>query len=393
MRALLLGVGLQGRAALLDLARSPDVTHILAADQDLDRLQRVAAELPTDTDKVECAQVDARDTTELADLLDSDVDLVLELLPSAFQVPVMELAVARGKHAVSTTYDDGLDRLDEAARKAGVTILPECGLDPGLDLVLSRLAIDQLDAVDELYSYGAGLPERAAATNPLYYKISWNFDDVLKAYNRSARILQDGQVLDVPAERLLAPANRHPVHIDGVGELEAFPNADAVAYAERFGLTDLHATGRYSMRWPGHCELMQQWIDLGFLSERPITVDGADVAPRAFLRDLLGPQLQYGPDERDLAILRVDARGRKANVESRVVYDLVDWRDRETGLLAMNRTVGFTVSVVAQMMLRGDIPRRGVLSPTSDIPGQALLDELRERGVIITQTTGPSPTR
>jgi len=384
MRILLLGVGLQGRAALSDLVRSPDVTSIRTADQDIDRLEACVHKL--DTDKVDCVQADASNPAELSALMSGNIDLVIELLPSALQRTVMKLAVEHGTHAVSTTYDDDLGALDAAAREVGVTIMPESGLDPGLDLVLCRLAIDALDEIHELYSYGAGIPEASATSNPLRYKISWNFDDVLKAYNRPARVLHDGRIVDVPANQLLAPPSLHSVRIDGVGDLEAFPNADALVYADRFGIRDgLRSTGRYSMRWPGHCALLHRMIQLGFLSDEPVHVDDIEVSPRAFLRDHLGPQLQYGPDERDLAILRVDARGRKDGVETRVVYELVDRRDLETGFLAMNRTVGFTASIVAQMILRGDVSTRGVGSPTSDIPGEALLTELRARGVNVSQ--------
>lgn len=382
MRVLLLGVGLQGRAALTDLVRSPDVAHVVAVDQAIDRLARFVDTL--ETTKVACVEADASDPAELSALLSRDVDLAIELLPSAFQTTVVTAAVEHGVHVVSTTYDDGLSSLDAAARDVGVTVMPECGLDPGVDLVLCRLAIDALDDTHELNSYGAGIPERSAANNPLQYKISWNFDDVLKAYNRPARVLRDGQIVDVPADRLLAPAHVHSVHVDGVGDLEAFANADALAYADRFGIRDdLQSTGRYSMRWPGHCALLHALIQMGFLSDEPVDVEGTLIAPRAILRDLLGPQLQYGPTERDLAILRVDARGRKAGVDTSVVYELVDRRDLTTGLLAMNRTVGFTVSVVAQMILRGEIGARGVRSPTVDVPGERLLSELRARGVSV----------
>lgn len=382
MRILLLGVGLQGRAALSDLVHSPDVSHVLAADQAIDRLNRFVETL--DTDMVECAQTDASDANGLDEVLQRDVDLVIELLPSAFQTTVLERAIRHGKHAVSTTYDDGVSALHDTALDADVTIMPESGLDPGLDLVLCRLAIDQLDEVHELYAYGAGIPDESAATNPLRYKISWNFDDVLKAYNRPARVLHNGQIVDVAADDLLAPSSLHSVDIEEVGRLDAFPNADALAYAERFGIRErLRSTGRYSMRWPGHCRLLGQLIDLGFLSDSPIEVEGTQVSPRGFVRDHLGPQLHYGPDERDLAILRVDARGLKDGAQTRIVYDLVDRRDLSTGFLAMNRTVGFTASIVAQMILRGDITARGVLSPTSDIPGEVLLEALQARGVTV----------
>lgn len=391
MRVLLLGVGLQGRAALTDLVRSPDVAQIVAVDQAIDRLARFVDTL--ETTKVECVQADASDPDELSGLLSRDVDLAIELLPSAFQTTVVTAAVEHGAHVVSTTYDDGLSALDADARDADVTVMPECGLDPGLDLVLCRLAIEALDEVHELNSYGAGIPERSAAHNPLGYKISWNFDDVLKAYNRPARLLRDGHVIDVEADELLAPAHVHTVQIDGVGELEAFANADALAYAHRFGIRDdLRSTGRYSMRWPGHCALMHALVQMGFLSDEPVDVEGTPIVPRVVLRDLVGPQMQYGPEERDLAILRVEARGRRDGAETSVVYELVDRRDLTTGLLAMNRTVGFTVSVVAQMILRGEIDSRGVRSPTSDVPGEALLTELETRGVSVRQRAESPPT-
>lgn len=386
MRILLLGVGLQGRAALSDLVQSPEVDYVRAADLDVQRLKAYVDGLRTD--KVQCVSADAGDNDDLRSLLTADIDLVIELLPSAFQRPVAELAVATGKHLVSTTYDDGLHVLDQRARRADVTLMPEIGLDPGLDLVLCRLAVDGLDEVGELYSYGAGIPDASAADNPLRYKVSWNFDDVLKAYNRPARVLRDNRAVDVPAPALLAPSSRHSVHVDGVGDLEAFPNADAVAYAERFGIRDqLRSTGRYSMRWPGHCDLLQSLIQLGLLSDDPIDLEGRAIVPRAFMREALGPKLQYAPHERDLAILRVDARGHKDGEPTQIVYELLDRRDPESGLFAMNRTVGFTVSVVAQMILRGDITRRGVASPTSDVPGEPLLAALGERGVEVTRST------
>ena len=143
------------------------------------------------------------------------------------------------------------------------------------------------------------------------------------------------------------------------------------------------------MRWPGHCAFWKKLVGLGFLNDEPIVVGSVEVAPREFLHSLLEPQLQYGDNERDVVFIRVDARGLKAGRRARIVYDLIDYRDLSTGLMAMNRTVGFTASIGAQMIVRGDIERRGILSPARDVNGDALLGELRKFGVRISRSEEP----
>jgi len=109
------------------------------------------------------------------------------------------------------------------------------------------------------------------------------------------------------------------------------------------------------------------------------------VAPRLFVARLLGPQLRYGTSERDLAILRVQAWGRKGAKERTVTLDLLDRRDLQTGLFAMNRTVGYTASIGAQLILHGDVAAPGLRSPAQDVPVQRLFEELRARGIHVSQ--------
>ena len=141
--------------------------------------------------------------------------------------------------------------------------------------------------------------------------------------------------------------------------------------------------GRYSLRWPGHCAFWDKLVNLGFLDETPVEVETATVSPRQFVHDLLHPQLEYDPDERDAVVVRVEAHGLKAADSRRVTYEMVDRRDTKTGLLAMQRTVGFTASIGAQLLLRGDIRARGLLSPVCDVPAQLFFSELSNRGISV----------
>jgi saccharopine dehydrogenase-like NADP-dependent oxidoreductase len=189
VKILVLGTGLQGRAALYDLMHSPCVTHIIAADVNTHALEQWLARLPRD--KIQVVQVDARDEPQVARLMQR-VDAVIVLLPTTFHVAMARLAIANGIHLINSSYaPPEFQEIGRQAASRGLAILPEFGLDPGIDLVLAGHTIRQFDTVYQFYSYGAGFPEPSAANNPLRYKISWTFDGVLKAYRRDARIVRD----------------------------------------------------------------------------------------------------------------------------------------------------------------------------------------------------------
>jgi saccharopine dehydrogenase-like NADP-dependent oxidoreductase len=382
MNILLLGTGLQGKAALHDLVRSPEVRHVIAADVNIDDLTRYVARL--DTDKVTCVALDVHDRDRVLELM-RQVEAVVVLLPVTFHPLIGELAVSSGIHLVNASYaPPEFQALGREAEAKGLTILPEFGLDPGIDLVLAGQAIREFDAVHEFYSYGGGVPEPRAADNPIRYKISWTFEGVLKSYRRPARVVRDGRVVDIPDTEIFAPEHVHTVDVEGVGRMEAFPNGNVVKYLEAVGISStVRNAGRFATRWPGHCAFWKKLVDLGFLDEEPIRVGGVLVSPRQFVHDLLAPQpqLHYRDDERDLVVVRVDVRGIRDGGWKRVVYQVVDWRDLETGLLAMQRTVGYTASIGVQMVLRGDIRRRGLLSPIKDVPADVFFAELRKRGI------------
>ncbi|MEM4481910.1 MAG: saccharopine dehydrogenase C-terminal domain-containing protein [Desulfurococcaceae archaeon] len=396
-KALLLGVGKQGKAALWDLLKSNIIGEVTAVDisDDAERYEKGLG-----VDKATFIKLDFKETEKISELI-KKADIVVDLSPPQFTFTFIKLAIENGKHIVSTMYAldpsaitdpprysalrEEVRRLDEIAKKRQVTALPEFGLDPGIDLVLTGQAIKELDEVYELYTYGAGIPDpQAASTNPLKYKVTWHFEGVLRAYVRPARIIHEGKVKLVPGDQIFSPEYCREEKVEELGILESYPNGDAAEYAERFELLGkLKFAGRYSMRWPGHCDFWKKLVDLHFLDEEPIRVDSASVSPRKFLAALLEPQLQLKEGERDIALVRVDARGVKGGKYARVVYQLLDYRDLETGFTAMQRTTGFTASVGAQMILRGDISKRGILFPGTDVPLSALQGELEKRGIKI----------
>jgi saccharopine dehydrogenase-like NADP-dependent oxidoreductase len=256
-------------------------------------------------------------------------------------------------------------------------------MDPGMDLVLLGEAIRSLDRVEEIVTYGAGFPEPDAADNPLQYKVTWTFEGVLRSYRRAGRVIRGGQVIDIKETEMFNPEHTHAVELEGLGRLEAFPNGDALKYADLLGIpvAQLRELGRYVLRWPGHCALWKTLVDLQFLDDGPVVVDGVAVDRKRFLAALIEPQIQYAEGEQDVVVVRIDVRGEKGGTAKRVIHQVVDFRDLETGFSAMSRTVGYTASIGAQMIGMGQIAKRGLLSPVNDVPYAAFVEQLTRRRI------------
>lgn len=386
MKVVVLGTGMQGKAALYDLAGGEQVESILAADQDLADLEHYVNAQGL-ADRVDCRGLDANDPADLRRVIAGSPDVVIDLLPVRYNEAVAAAAVERGVHVVNASYrTPALSRLAGQAQALGVAILPEFGLDPGIDLVLLGRALRGFDKVEEILSYGSGIPEPAAATNPIQYKISWTFEGVLRSYHREARLIREGQEVTIPPGEIFDPEQLHTLNIDGLGDLEAYPNGDAVQYVDRLGLAraDIRLAGRYTLRWPGHAAFWRVMSGLGLLDDEPVMVDGLPIDRRRFLAAALEPRLQYAEDERDLVIVRVEVAGQVAGRSHRVGFQVIDRRDPDTGLSAMSRTVGFTASIGAQMLGSGLIQGRGLLSPLDDVPFRSFVRELASRGIEVT---------
>lgn len=386
MKVLLLGVGMQGKAALHDLVQSQEVTEVIAADQNIEALKTYVADRRYDV-KVRCEFVDAEDPDSVEQLMKCGVDVAIDLLPAHVCGRVAKAAVKHRVHLVNAFYAvPEVKDLAAQAESRNVTILPEFGLDPGIDLVMLGEAVRSLDEVEEIWSYGGGIPEPEAAGNPLKYKVTWTFEGVLNSYRRAGKVIRDGTIVHIQDNEMFYPENIHQIDIEGVGRLEAFPNGDAVKYADLLDIAmpKLQALGRYALRWPGHCAFWRTIVDLHLLDSEPVMIDGLAVGRKRFLAAALEPHLQYSADERDMVILRTEVKGKKGNHAHRVVVQMIDRRDLQTGFTAMSRTVGYTASIGAQMIATGKITKRGVLTPVNDIPYLDLKRELAKRGIRVT---------
>jgi len=417
--------------------------RVTVADLDLGLARRRVAGHPCGR----AVRLDIRDEPARASLI-GEADVVVSMLVPAFQPLVAQECVRLGRSLVSTSYRDRAVReLDDEARRRGVLLLSETGLDPGIDHISAMDLLGRVRAaggrIRGFRSYGAGIPAPDAAPNALRYVITWNPRNVVLAGAAGAQYVEGGRIRIVPYPRVFESTWRVPV--DGVGDLEAYPNRDSLSYREAFGLRDTPTMIRATLRWPGFCETWAQIVriglandsiripDLGTRTYRDVTSmfvpgpAGASLESRLghllgvdangpaldrvrglglladertgcsgetaadMLTELLVRKLPLGVGDRDMVLLvheiEVDYPGTMRSAE-RITATLVAFGE-PGGCTAMARTVGMPAAIAATLVARGAMPLVGSHIPTHPAVYEPVLRELRSRGVEFVERVEP----
>jgi lysine 6-dehydrogenase len=265
--------------------------------------------------------------------------------------------------------------LDEEARSAGVSIIPDCGLAPGMVSVLAAHGAGRFDELEEIHIRVGGLP--LIPQPPLNYQIVFSVEGLINEYVEPARVIRDGHIIEVPSmteiEKLsfATPYER----------LEAFQTSGGTSTLPETFFGRVKQLDYKTIRFPGHCEQFKLLMDLGLTSSDEIDVDGTNLKPRGVLRELL---LRHLPaDGPDVVLIRLEFRGRWDGENRTLRYDIIDKFDESTGLSAMMRTTAFPASIIAQMMARGDISQKGAIPQERCVPPQLFIDELAARNIRI----------
>jgi lysine 6-dehydrogenase len=377
MRMLVLGAGLQGSACTYDLLQNPDVKEVRLADLHTGHLEPFLA--PYSGDRLVFTPLDVRDKEAVLALMRQS-DAAMSAIPYYFNYELAELAVEAGVHfsdlGGNTEIVFKQKTLDPAAKKKGITIIPDCGLAPGMVNILAEHGIRQLDTVESVRIFVGGLPQHPEP--PLNYQIVYSLEGVLDYYTTLSWVLRGGKRTQVTALSEI-----EPVRFDGsVGELEGFHTAGGLS-TMAFRYEGKIPTMEYkTLRYPGHAKIMEAIRELGLLELKPVDVKGMKVVPRDLVVAAMGPRLTK-PDAYDLVALRVIAEGTKNGKPKKVGWELVDYYDQEHGISAMERSTGYSLSITGQMQASGEIGKAGVFTPDEAIPAEKYIKELGKRGVMI----------
>ncbi len=374
-----LGAGRQGTATAYDFAVHGRADEVRLADLDLKRASAAAGRLEALTGK-DIATAVRVDVTKGESVLAAlkGVDVFLSAVPYPFNLGIAKAAVKAKASMVDLGGHTETARkqlaFDPQARKAGITIIPECGMGPGANITLAVHAIQMLDKAEEVRVYDGGLPQRPRP--PWNYELTFNVAGLTNEYTGTATFLRGGRLVEVPGL-----SEVEAVDIPPLGRLEAAVTTGGLSTMPWTYRGSLRVLENKTLRYPGHWERIRGFADLGLLSERPITVDGAKVVPRELFHTLFEPQIT--PKEiRDIAVTHVVARGRKDGHPSEAVVDMVDLFDERTGFRAMERVTGWHAAIAAEMIARGEIGP-GAHPVETGIPPDRFVEEARQRGFSI----------
>ena len=379
MKMLVLGAGRMGLGAVHDLAAQPDVTEVTVADYEASRAQDVAARVGSP--KVRAAQIDCNDHAAVVALMRghaSAISCVNYWLNERLARAAIEAGTNFCDLGGNNDVVDAELALDASAKAAGINIVPDCGLAPGMVAVLVAHAAARFDELDAIRIRVGGLPQNPQP--PLDYQLVFSVEGLINEYIERARVIRGGKIVTVDSmtevESLEFP--------EPFGEMEAFQTSGGTSTLPETFLGRVNELDYKTIRYPGHCAKFKTMIDLGLCSSEPMTVDGVAVKPRRVLGDLLVKNLPH--DEPDVVLVRVEVTGRKGGNDQRVRYDIIDRQDEQTGLSAMMRTTAFPASIVALMMARGQTTSKGALPQERCIPPQLFMDELAKRRIDVMES-------
>jgi saccharopine dehydrogenase (NADP+, L-glutamate forming) len=435
MQVLVLGAGLVTRPHVRYLLDAPDLEVTVAS-----RTVRKAQALVEGNPRGRAVALDVNDRAALEELI-QQADLSVSMLPYVYHPTVAELCVKHKKHMVTTSYvKDAMRALDGPAKEAGVILLNEIGVDPGIDHMSAMRVIHRVEAgggkVVSFTSWCGGLPAPEANDNPFGYKFSWSPKGVLLAGRNPARFQKHGQTVEVPGEELFD--HYWPVEISELGEFEGYPNRDSLPYAETYRIHPTDWMFRGTLRNVGWCATLKKISEMGYLEDvlwngtpktwRDLTAQLLDVPPDvdfaqylaeewgmcedskpitdlAWLGlfsdeplpegpntpvDVLTSQMQqkmaYQPGERDMLIMQHEFMAEYPDRKELIKATMIDYGIPH-GDTSMSRTVGLPAAIGVRLILQGEFAGlSGVHVPVIPEIYTPVLEELARLGIGLEET-------
>jgi lysine 6-dehydrogenase len=378
MKILVLGAGKLGTAAAFDLLRYEDIEQVAVADTDAELLDSLQARL--EHRRLETHALDNSDGDAMIEAL-RPYDACVNALGYHTSLEVTRAAIEAGTHLCDLGGGGEVVaqqlKLDTAAFERGITVIPDCGLAPGLTTILAAHGSRRLDEIGAIQIRVGELPLRPV--RPLRLVFPYPMSLLLERYSQRALVIRDGMRLSVePLTEV--EAIEFP---DPFGNLEAFNTAGGLSTLAGTFAGKVRNLDFKSIRYPGHCATIRPLFDLGFFADEPVAVGDAELRPRDVTARILQNLLE--PDGEDAVLMRVTVVGAKFGGRRRLEYELVDRADAAGGLGAAARCAGFTASAVAQMLGAGKIDRHGVVPPERCVPAEELIQQLRQRGLEVVQ--------
>ena len=373
MKFMVLGSGMQGRACAFDLLRNPDTESVLLADSSAENLASAKSWLKTA--KVETVRVDAGDVKRIAELAHGK-DVLISCVPYFFNLELAKAAI----HAKTNFIDLGGNTdivlkelaLTSQAEKAGVTLLPDVGLGPGMLSTIAAHGISQLDKTDEVHLRDGGLPQKPRP--PMNYLLTFSEHGLINEYVEDAYAIRDYKRVKVPGL-----SEVEEIDVPTLGRCEAAHASGGLSTLAHTYEGKIRTMDNKLIRYPGHIGIINAMNAMGFFSTEKIALSGGSLKPRDLSAKLFRQHFER-PADKDLVIIHSTVRGIKDGRRAEVVYDMLDYYDDKKKMTAMMRTTGFPAAIVAQMLASKVINKPGAFPVELGIPPEPFFAEMDKRG-------------
>lgn len=383
MKILVLGCGAQGSAAAFHLAEKAEVERLVVADLVVDSPPRFLQ--PYVGGKLELKSVDAADESRVLEAM-GGMDVVVCALPYYLNLDMTRLALRAGCSFCdlggNTEIVEEQKDLDPEASALGVSVVPDCGVAPGMVNILAAAGIASLDTADTVKIRVGGLPQEPEP--PLNYQIVYSLHGVIDYMTTPALVLRDFEpTFKEPLTGVETCSFPEPV-----GDLEAFFTAGGISTLPLRYRGRVREMDYKTLRYPGHARIMRAIRDLGLLDTEPLVVGDCEITPRQAFIEIVTPRLRR-PGAPDLVAMTVEVVGKRGGEGRKVRYSLVDKYDAVNGITSMMRCTGYSLAAVA--LMQGDSRiATGVHTPDECVPADDYMAELASRGVVIERTEGPA---
>ncbi len=439
-KILILGAGRSASSLIDYLLKTAAVNNyeVTVADTSLELAQQKTRNHP----QSRTIALDIHDETKTHEEIQR-ADLVISMLPAFLHPAIAKECVKLKKHMVTASYvSPEMKELDEEAKRAGIILMNESGLDPGIDHASAMKIIDEIKVqggkLTVFKSYTGGLIAPESDNNPWGYKFTWAPRNVILAGQGTARYLEDGKYAFIPYHKLFT--RTEPISIDGYGDFEGYANRDSLSYRSVYGIEDVKTILRGTLRKEGYCEAWNAFVQLGMTDDSYIIPDSEkltnkeflslflpaekedietrlldylgheinneilykiewlglfndtvlgipNASPALMLQTLLEDKWKLNEGDIDMIVMQhqfeYEIKGKKHKLNSSLVV-----KGDDAIHTAMAKTVGLPVGIITKLILEGHIKLKGVQTPTVKEIYEPLLNELEGLGVKFVEREG-----
>ncbi|CAM3163787.1 saccharopine dehydrogenase C-terminal domain-containing protein [Filibacter tadaridae] len=376
IHVVVLGTGMIGTTVVSEVSKFESVDRITAVDvkqENVDKCLEIA-----NSRKVQ-GRVASFATEEDIALVLKDADIAVACLPHSLSMVASKAAIISKCNLVDlvgSKFNEKFE-LHKDAQDAGITIVPGCGVAPGITNFLAAQGIEMLDEAENAVMICGGIPRYPVP--PLWYQVVFRLESVLGLYTKPALAVENGKLVELAAFSGLEKV----VFDEPIGACEAvITDAHSTAFTLKDKVKNLYEK---TIRYPGHWEKMNVLNELGFLTNEPLEINGSLTTPRAIAEKVLAKKM-IGLSAEDITVVRVEVSGIKDGKPKKHTWELIDLAEQNFTITSMVKTTAIPAALITKWIAMGRVTETGVV-PIENIMVkerfQPFVDELKESGIHI----------